>query len=163
MADTFDNRFDLDRLDRQEDLRDEDLTYNPESQLTIPANVKENLYDNGFVTRWVRVFIEGRVDSKNIRKRLHANEGYSFVRPDDLDESDVNTMGGIVELGTFGEAIVNGDLALMKVRLAKNEARKKHFEDKTHQRRQVTENLIRQHSLINNSTGNVTKGKPASF
>lgn len=157
----MDDRFEIDRLERAEDLRDDEdfHVYKPLGQLKLDSEVIKALASKNMNYRWVRVFLGGNVDSANIRKRTSRSEGYSFVRPEDLDDELIAEIGDIVDLGHFGEAIVQKDCALMKVPMHKNQARKDFYRNKTDSRtRALKQQLIENKKLMDSSKTSVTRG-----
>lgn len=102
--------------------------YVPPNEFDIPPSLKEAFLEKGFYLRWIRVFLDGKEDKKNIGERLR--EGYTFVQMDEVAEADPIFVAGVDEsnLGRTGEILTVGDVALAKILIEKAEARKRFFE-----------------------------------
>ena len=90
--------------------------YNPnssDSELTLPPEVQETFENQGYSLRWIRIFLSGQEDVKNIGRRLR--QGYTFVAFDELPTEYVNYYSH-TKLSRFDtEVIAIGDVALAKI------------------------------------------------
>lgn len=138
-------------------------TYNPPERLVFPEEVKARFLDEGFYLRWIRYKIGNEIDSHNISNRLR--EGYSFVKPDEAQD--------IVELLQLDSksvqgVVMNGDLALAKIKIEKAEARQEYYEDlaKRHEAsymRDVERQGDRRIPITNSSYSVSKTGRSAEF
>jgi hypothetical protein len=138
-------------------------TYNPPERLVFPEEVKQRFLDEGFYLRWIRYKIGNEVDSHNLSNRLR--EGYTLVKQDEAED--------IIELlqldtRSVQGAIMNGDLALAKIKIEKAEARQEYYEDlaRKHEAsymRDVERQGDRRIPISNNSYSVSKTGRSAEF
>lgn len=74
-----------------------------------PQKLRAPVLADGTKTRWVRREVRGEKDDKNVISRQ--NEGYEFVRPDEVKDG---TTYQSLDDGKHGGLITTGDLVLMK-------------------------------------------------
>lgn len=105
-------------------------TYTPPSSYDLPPEVFEAFKKKGFHLRFVRVLLDNKEDYKNVADRRR--EGYEFVTimelPDHIrHQFETKSFGQTAN--KFSDIVVVGDLALMKITLAKAAARKRYYEN----------------------------------
>jgi hypothetical protein len=149
------------------DKRDEALMegYQPPSSLKVPEHIKNKFLQDGFKLKWRRFRQggSGGYDTKNIRKSLHPAEGYSFVRPDELNRDDLIMIGDTEDYAD-SEVITNGDLVLMKVRTEKAEARRNYYQNRTKENSDAIKAQLKQNAIDSSGSGRVVRtGKNAHF
>lgn len=144
------------------DAQREVFEYRPTAMLDIPANVKEKFDEQGYDLKWVRYMLGGQIDVANLRLRQSPNEGYSYVKPQDVDKADLMQLGGIDQF-SGQDIIVNGDVVLMKVRKEQSEARRKYFEQQTRNRSLATKQMLEQNRISMDNKSVVRTGKNAHF
>lgn len=146
------------------DRRRETEFYLPPSHLKFTPEVKAKFATAGFALKWIRFRNgAGGLDSKNIRKRLHPSEGYTFVTPSEFNADELMAIGDI-EAYNGSEIITNGDLVLMKVRVEKNKARKDYYSGKTKEQSEAIQRRLRENELDNKGSRSVVRtGKNAHF
>lgn len=145
-----------DQETRQAEIRDE--SWQEPNLLQMPQA------PHGYVYRWIRV-MEGNEEAKaNISRRLQ--EGWIFVKPEEVGEEGVNlpTRDG----GRFAGYVGVGDVALAKIPESKVRARKRFYEEKTHNLQVAVDAKLkalddRRMPMYNDSKTQVTKGRPASI
>jgi len=120
--------------------------------------------EQGFYLKWVRFRAgEGGIESKNIRKRMHPSEGYTFVSPKEFKAEELITVGDTEQYGG-NEIITSGDLVLMKVRIEKAEARRKYYQGVTTEQSRAISQRLRENELQTQGTRSVVRtGKNAHF
>jgi hypothetical protein len=159
----MDDKFDFDKFEMMDKRRAEEV-YVPPSALKFNPNMKERFLSNGFYLKWIR-FRDGTgaLDSKNIRYRMHPQEGYTFVSPQELDEGELVYLGDI-EQYAGSDVITNGDLALMKVRVERAEARRKHMGKVTKSRSDAIKQILDSNNIDSRESRSVVRtGKNAHF
>lgn len=113
------------RIRQLEKQRKRETVYKPPSNLELPPELVERLDSEGYVTKWVRWLIQGKEDVTNMASRRR--EGYEFVSMEEAPE--LGTLFLKERVRGFDDAVIVGDLVLMKIEKVKNEARKKYYED----------------------------------
>lgn len=88
----------------------------------------------GFEGRWIRVVTRSESggivdDTAHISRKLQ--EGYKFVKPDDLQGIKNVEKLALRDSGRYQGYIGHGDVVLAMIPIAKREARAKYFEEKT--------------------------------
>jgi hypothetical protein len=144
-----------DKFDAMDNVRLEE-TYAPPSQLKFAPEITSRFAESGFRLKWVHN------ERSAIRKRLHPSEGYSFVAPTELLD-DEKAMLGDIEQFDGKEIVTNGDLVLMKVRIEKNEARRKYYENRTKAQADAINQRLMDNKIENSSRSVVRTGKNAHF
>jgi len=140
-----------------------DSNYAPPSQLKVDETIKERFREAGFYLKWIRFRAgEGGIDSKNIRRRMHPSEGYTFVSPKEMDAMDLISVGDVESYGGT-EIVTSGDLALMKVRIEKAEARRAYYHGRTREQSQAISQRLRENNVQNGTRSVVRTGKNAHF
>ena len=90
--------------------------YNPtpaDSELTLPPDVQASFEDQGYSLRWIRIYLNGQEDIKNIGRRLR--QGYTFVTFTELPPEYTNYYSH-TKLQRFDTEVVTiGDVALAKI------------------------------------------------
>jgi len=151
----------FDAMDRRK--MDMDNSYAPPSQLKVDPQIKDRFREAGFYLKWVRFRAgEGGIDSKNLRRRMHPSEGYTFVSPKEMDAMDLISVGDVESYGG-SEIITSGDLVLMKVRIEKAEARRAYYQGRTREQSQAISQRLRENNVQNGTRSVVRTGKNAHF
>lgn len=161
----MDDKFDFDKFEMMEKRKTSgEEIYTPPSALKISPNTKDRFRAAGFYLKWIR-FRDGSggIDSKSIRFRMHPQEGYTFVSPQELEEEEMVYLGDTEQyLGS--DIITNGDLVLMKVRVERAEARRKHMNRTTKSKSDAIQQMIDSNNLdARESRSTVRTGKNAHF
>ena len=152
--DDLDKFEDKDKFDTLGDVTFKE-TYSPSSNIKIDAQIKERFKQDGYELKWI--------NRHNIRKRMHPNEGYSLVSPEEFSDSELLTVG---DTDSYGDAamVVTGDLVLMKVKSAKNEARREYYANRTKSQADAIEQRLRENAIEHGGTKSVVRtGKSAHF
>lgn len=116
------------RTTRAQEARVE--TYTPPSSYDLPPEVEEAFKEKGLHVRYVRVILDNGEDYKNVADRKR--EGYEFVTLSELPlhlRALYETKSFGLAAAKFNDVVMVGDLALMKIPLAKAAARKRYYED----------------------------------
>lgn len=142
--------------------RDPVPVYVPPGSMKLPPDLKQKFMDQGFATKWVRFFLNGGIDSANVRRKMSRSEGFTFVSPQDLSEEDLLLAGDVYE-SPYGEVIVSGDSVLMKTPLAFAEARREYMSSTTKSRSDAIKQRLRENQIHNDSRSITKTGKNANF
>lgn len=168
MDDMFDTKYEMNtthdpKFDKQEmmeqakDTKKVKYDYKPPNSLKLDDDIEQYFKSIGFATKWVNR------STRNIRRRLHPNEGYSFVDPSDLPADMVVRLGDVESYGPNASIITSGDVVLMKVPVEKNEARKDYYRDRTKSQADAINERLKQNNIDNSSKSVVRTGKNAHF
>lgn len=157
------DKFGEDKFDTLDARRDVDNFYAPPSQLDFSPELTEAFETAGFKLKWIRMRTgDNAMDTKSIRKRLSPQEGYTFVRPSEVEAEELVALGD-VEQYSGSDIITNGDLVLMKVTREKAEARRRYYQDRTQEQSRAIEERIRRNQLDGGSKSVTRTGKNAHF
>lgn len=119
--------------------------YRPRGAQDIPTAVKEKLQDDGFHAHWVRITIDGVVDSENLANVYH--KGYEPVDVSDIPENVLKTVQ-ITDVAGFKGLIVSKDSALFKIPQERYEEIRKHYRDIADSQLQGANDNIRQNASV---------------
>ena len=111
---------------REQNLREENWTFEEPDALTIPDSVQARFDNEGLSLRWIRISVKGQDDVSNVGKKQQ--EGWTFVTPDEVPEMAVTSF--VREEGRYIGTVCRGDLALAKMPTGKVRARRKFYEKK---------------------------------
>lgn len=161
LEDTMNKFEDEDKFDMM-DERKEDFSYAPPSQLDFSPELVDQFAEAGFKLKWIRYRSGGEMDTKNVRRRLSPQEGYSFVTPDEISSSELVMLGDI-EQYSGSDVITNGELVLMKVRREKADARTDYYRNQTSQQSRAIEERLRRNQIEGGSKTVTRTGKNAHF
>jgi len=151
-----------DKFDLMDQRREEEF-YMPPSQLEFTDTLKQRFAEAGLLLKWIRFRMgDGALDTKSIRKRQSAAEGYTFVTPDEIEAEELISLGDVEQFGGSG-IITNGDLVLMKVRVEKSEARKAYYEGRTRSQSEAISERLRQNAISGGNKTVARTGKNAHF
>jgi len=139
------------------------VDYVPPGSLKIPQNIKARFEEAGYRLRWVRLYLNGQFDSQNIRNKMSPSEGFTFVKPEELEAEDLLLLGSDEKLDRFGDVVISGDLVLMKTRVENAEARRKYYRNLNKQQADAVNQRMRENQLQNDSRSVVRTGKNAHF
>ena len=149
---------------REQNLREDQWTYEEPDALTIPEVVKARYDSEGMALRWLRISLKGQDDITNVGKKQQA--GWIFVTPDEVPEMAVTSF--VRDEGRYLGTVCRGDLALAKLPTGKVMARRKHYENKANNMMDaVNAQLMKGNNsrmpITNSSKSVITKGRQPSF
>ena len=137
---------------REQNLREENWTFEEPNALTIPDPVQARFDNQGLALRWIRISIKGNDDQKNVGNKLQA--GWVFVSPEEVPE---------LALTSFVR-----DEALVKMPAGKVNSRRKFYEQKANDQMDAVNAQLMKSSdsrmpITNSSRSVTTKGRVPSF
>lgn len=149
---------------REQNLREDQWTYEEPDALTIPEVVKARYDSEGMALRWLRISLKGQDDITNVGKKQQA--GWVFVTPDEVPEMAVTSF--VRDEGRYLGTVCRGDLALAKKPTVKVKARQKFYEDKANEQMdavnaQLMKNSDSRMPISNTSKSVTTRGRQPSF
>lgn len=107
----FDDRMDSMEDDDRESLESMEAEFEKMKATYLPPKLIEKFEKRGVSVRWIRYLLQGKVDRLSIQKALR--RGYEYIRPDEIKEFQKEMPSEAVDF-TQGEAILAGDLVLMR-------------------------------------------------
>lgn len=130
-------------------------SYVPAGNLHVPDEVKARFESEGYVLRWIRIYLgNAELDVKNIRRK--EAEGYSFVTKSEVPEMATSLSSYFkAEIDRHGDLITVGDVALAKLPMAIREKRKEYYENLTRNRSRSIVSDLRKHSIGDPARGDV--------
>jgi len=149
---------------REQNLREDQWTYEEPDALTIPEVVKARYDNEGMSLRWLRISLKGQDDITNVGKKQQA--GWVFVTPDEVPEMAVTSF--VRDEGRYLGTVCRGDLALSKMPTGKVNARRNHYENKANDmmdavNAQLMKNSDSRMPISNTSKSVTTRGRRPSF
>ena len=149
---------------REQNLREENWTFEEPDALTIPDSVQARFDNEGLSLRWIRISVKGQDDVSNVGKKQQ--EGWTFVTPDEVPEMAVTSF--VREEGRYIGTVCRGDLALAKMPTGKVRARRKFYEKKANDMMDAVNAQLMKSSdsrmpISNTSKSVTTKGRVPSF
>ena len=149
---------------REQNLREENWTFEEPDALTIPDSVQARFDNEGMALRWIRISLKGQDDITNVGKKQQA--GWVFVTSDEVPELAVTSF--VREDGRYTGTVCRGDLALAKMPIGKVKARRKFYEKKANDMMDAVNAQLMKGSdsrmpISNSSKSVTTKGRVPSF
>ena len=149
---------------REQNLREENWTFEEPDALTIPDSVQARFDNEGLSLRWIRISVKGQDDVSNVGKKQQ--EGWTFVTPDEVPEMAVTSF--VREDGRYTGTVCRGDLALAKMPTGKVRARRKFYEKKANDMMDAVNAQLMKSSdsrmpISNTSKSVTTKGRVPTF
>jgi len=149
---------------REQNLREENWTFEEPDALTIPDSVQARFDNEGLSLRWIRISVKGQDDVSNVGKKQQ--EGWTFVTPDEVPEMAVTSF--VREEGRYIGTVCRGDLALAKMPTGKVRARRKFYEKKANDMMDAVNAQLMKSSdsrmpISNTSKSVTTKGRVPTF
>ena len=149
---------------REQNLREENWTFEEPDALTIPDSVQARFDNEGLSLRWIRISVKGQDDVSNVGKKQQ--EGWTFVTPDEVPEMAVTSF--VREEGRYIGTVCRGDLALAKMPMGKVKARRKFYEKKANDMMDAVNAQLMKSSdsrmpISNTSKSVTTKGRVPTF
>ena len=149
---------------RELNNREQDMEFREPNMLDLPDTVVNRFKNEGMALRWIRINLRGKDDYTNVGKRVQ--EGWQFVDVNEVPE--IQHTSFVRDEGRYTSAVCRGDLALAKMPLAKEENRKRYYEEKSSNMvNEVNQQLMSQSDsrmpIRNSSKSQVTKGKTPKF
>ena len=89
---------------REQNLREENWTFEEPNALTIPDTVQARFDNDGLALRWIRISIKGEDDIGNVGKKLQL--GWEFVSPDEVPEMALTSF--VRDEGRYQGAVCRG-------------------------------------------------------
>ena len=129
-----------------------------------PESVRDRFSANGLTLRWIRVLLKGEDDYTNVGKRMQ--DGWEWVELDEVPEMALSSY--VKEGGRYSGSVCRGDLALAKMPLAKANARKEFYENRSSEMMDAVDRQLQSSSdskmpIRNRSKSQVSTGKTPSF
>ena len=149
---------------REQNLREENWTFEEPNALTIPDSVEARFDNDGLALRWIRISIKGKDDIGNVGKKLQL--GWEFVSPDEVPEMALTSV--VRDEGRYQGAVCRGDVALVKMPAGKVNSRRKFYEQKANDQMDAVNAQLMKSSdsrmpITNSSRSVTTKGRVPSF
>ena len=149
---------------REQNLREENWTFEEPNALTIPDPVQARFDNQGLALRWIRISIKGEDDIGNVGKKLQL--GWEFVSPDEVPEMALTSF--VRDEGRYQGAVCRGDVALVKMPAGKVNSRRKFYEQKANDQMDAVNAQLMKSSdsrmpITNSSRSVTTKGRVPSF
>ena len=149
---------------REQNLREENWTFEEPNALTIPDPVQARVDSQGLALRWIRISIKGNDDQKNVGKKLQL--GWEFVSPDEVPEMALTSF--VRDEGRYQGAVCRGYVALVKMPAGKVNSRRKFYEQKANDQMDAVNAQLMKSSdsrmpITNSSRSVTTKGRVPSF
>ena len=149
---------------REQNLREENWTFEEPNALTIPDSVEARFDNDGLALRWIRISIKGQDDIGNVGKKLQL--GWEFVSPDEVPEMALTSF--VRDEGTYQGAVWRGDGARVKMPAGKVNSRRKFYEQKANDQMDAVNAQLMKSSdsrmpITNSSRSVTTKGRVPSF
>ena len=150
--------------ERTNNTREEEYTFEEPDMLAIPESVRDRFSANGLTLRWIRVLLKGEDDYTNVGKRMQ--DGWEWVELDEVPEMALSSY--VKEGGRYSGSVCRGDLALAKMPLAKANARKEFYENRSSEMMDAVDRQLQSSSdskmpIRNRSKSQVSTGKTPSF
>ena len=150
--------------ERTNNTREEEYTFEEPDMLAIPESVRDRFSANGLTLRWIRVLLKGEDDYTNVGKRMQ--DGWEWVELDEVPEMALSSY--VKEGGRYSGSVCRGDLALAKMPLAKANARKEFYENRSSEMMDAVDRQLQNSSdskmpIRNRSKSQVSTGKTPSF
>lgn len=146
------------------DIHAEDLDRKPYissvNLLDIPEDVQQKFEAKGYKLRWINFIVNGVENVSNVSTRFR--EGYTFVRPEEVAGTDLDMIATTDNRTRYGNLVTYKDLALAKVTIEANEARKRATQRQTDTQEEYANRTVLGHvrrEIINESKSSVTGGK----
>ena len=149
---------------REQNLREENWTFEEPNALTIPDPVQARFDNQGLALRWIRISIKGNDDKKNVGNKLQL--GWEFVSPEEVPEMALTSF--VRDEGRYQGAVCRGDVALVKMPAGKVNSRRKFYEQKANDQMDAVNAQLMKSSdsrmpITNSSRSVTTKGRVPSF
>ena len=149
---------------REQNLREENWTFEEPNALTIPDPVQARFDNQGLALRWIRISIKGNDDQKNVGNKLQL--GWEFVSPEEVPEMALTSF--VRDEGRYQGAVCRGDVALVKIPAGKVNSRRKFYEQKANDQMDAVNAQLMKSSdsrmpITNSSRSVTTKGRVPSF
>ena len=149
---------------REQNLREENWTFEEPNALTIPDSVEARFDNDGLALRWIRISIKGQDDIGNVGKKLQL--GWEFVSQDEVPEMALTSF--VRDEGRYQGAVCRGDVALVKMPAGKVNSRRKFYEQKANDQMDAVNAQLMKSSdsrmpITNSSRSVTTKGRVPSF
>ena len=149
---------------REQNLREENWTFEEPNALTIPDPVQARFDNQGLALRWIRISIKGNDDQKNVGNKLQL--GWEFVSPEEVPEMALTSF--VRDEGRYQGAGGRGDVALVKMPAGKVNSRRKFYEQKANDQMDAVNAQLMKSSdsrmpITNSSRSVTTKGRVPSF
>jgi hypothetical protein len=149
---------------REQNLREENWTFEEPNALTIPDPVQARFDSQGLALRWIRISIKGNDDQKNVGNKLQL--GWEFVSPEEVPEMALTSF--VRDEGRYQGAVCRGDVALVKMPAGKVNSRRKFYEQKANDQMDAVNAQLMKSSdsrmpITNSSRSVTTKGRVPSF
>ena len=149
---------------REQNLREEEWTYEEPDALTIPAVVQARYDNEGMALRWIRISLKGQDDITNVGKKTTA--GWVFVTPEEVPEMGSTSV--VREEGRYAGVVSRGDIALGKIPTVKLEAKRRHYRNKANEMLEAVNAQLMNSSnskmpISNNSKSRTFKGRTPTF
>ena len=149
---------------REQNLREENWTFEEPNALTIPDPVQARFDNQGLALRWIRISIKGNDDQKNVGNKLQL--GWEFVSPEEVPEMALTSF--VRDEGRYQGAVCRGDVALVKMPAGKVNSRRKFYEQKANDQMDAVNAQLMKSSdsrmpITNSSRSVTTKGRVPSF
>ena len=149
---------------REQNLREEEWTYEEPDALAIPEVVQARYDNEGMSLRWIRISLKGSDDITNVGKKQQA--GWVFVTPEEVPEMAITSF--VRDEGRYLGTVCRGDLALAKMPAGKVLARRKYYQNKSGDmmdavNAQLMKNSDSRMPISNTSKSVTTRGKRPSF
>ena len=149
---------------REQNLREDEWTYEEPDALTIPDVVQARYDTEGMSLRWIRISLKGSDDITNVGKKQQA--GWVFVTPEEVPEMAITSF--VRDEGRYLGTVCRGDLALAKMPAGKVLARRKYYQNKSGDmmdavNAQLMKNSDSRMPISNTSKSVTTRGRRPSF
>ena len=149
---------------REQNLREENWTFEEPNALTIPDSVEARFDNDGLALRWIRISIKCQDDIGNVGNKLQL--GWEFVSPDEVPEMALTSF--VRDEGRYQGAVCRGDVALVKMPAGKVNSRRKFYEQKANDQMDAVNAQLMKSSdsrmpITNSSRSVTTKGRVPSF
>ena len=149
---------------REQNLREENWTFEEPNALTIPDPVQARFDNQGLALRWIRISIKGNDDQKNVGNKLQL--GWEFVSPEEVPEMALTSF--VRDEGRYQGAVCRGDVALVKMPAGKVNSRRKFYEQKANDQMDAVNAQLMKSSdsrmpITNSSRSVTTKWRVPSF
>lgn len=119
--------------------------YRPRGMQEVPPSLRKKLEDEGYHLHWVRITIDGEVDTQNLADVAH--KGYEPVDVADVPENILRALQ-ISDVAGFKGLIVSKDSALFKVPQERYEEIREWYRDIAETQLRSVNETIRQNASV---------------
>jgi hypothetical protein len=123
--------------------------YRPRGLQDVPAALQSKLENEGWHVHWVRIMLEGEVDTENLADIAH--KGYEPVDVKEVPENILRTLQ-ISDVAGFKGLIVSKDTALFKISTERYQEIRQYYRDIADSQLRGVNETIRQNASMHGIT-----------